>query len=91
MDQIVSTEKVTWQYGERRAKANFQIPLVGKLSLEVEVQLPGGGVKETADERKELALRHARMLVRLLANSLERETALAETPASSLDDHKPDP
>lgn len=65
--------KLLWDSAEKRAKAHFSIENIGTLSFEVEANLPGGGERQTADEKRALALRHARLLVRGLASELERE------------------
>jgi hypothetical protein len=72
MTQTTSTGKPVWQYGERTAQLTFAIPHVGELSLTVHAALPGAGWRQTPEEQKELAMRHAILLVRNLANVLER-------------------
>jgi len=62
----MGTEKLVWEQGQRTAKVTFTIPYVGKLVLEVEL-----GDRETAEERKALAFRQAKLLVRNLANTLD--------------------
>ena len=69
----MSNSNLTWKDGDRTATANFRIPNVGQLSIEVDSALPGNGSGHTAAERKSLAIRHARLLIRNLANQLERE------------------
>ena len=63
--------RLVWEYSKRHAKLNFAIPNVGKLSLEVEATLPGAGDSQSETDRKELAARHARLLVRNFARALE--------------------
>jgi hypothetical protein len=63
--------KLIWKDGRKSARASFSIPLVGELNIEVESQLPGAGSMQSEAERKALALRHARLLVRNLANELD--------------------
>ena len=70
----MATQKLVWEQGKRNARASFTIPYVGKLSLEVETQFPGAGDRESPIEHKELALRHAKLLVRNLANALDRQS-----------------
>lgn len=62
-----------WNEDTRVAKAAFSIAQVGRLSFEVEAELPGAGPGQTKEERHALALRHAKLLVRNLANELERQ------------------
>ena len=69
----MSASKLVWNETERQAKAAFSIAHVGRLSFEVEAELPGAGARQTPEERHALALRHARLLVRNLANELERQ------------------
>jgi len=69
----MKNSNLTWKDGDRTATANFKIPYVGELSIEVESALPGGGSGQTPAERKSLAVRHARLLIRNLANQLDRE------------------
>lgn len=73
MTRIPSTGKPVWHYGERTAKLTFTVPYVGEVSVTVHAALPGGGWRQTSEERKELAARHAVLLVRNLANALERD------------------
>jgi hypothetical protein len=69
----MSNSHLTWTDGDRTATANFTIPYVGQLSIEVESALPGDGSGQTPEERKSLAVRNARLLIRNLANRLDRE------------------
>jgi hypothetical protein len=66
--------KLLWTDENRQAKARFSITYVGELTIEVESEVPGGGSRN-AEERKALAMRHAKLLVRNLANELERQSA----------------
>lgn len=59
--------------GERDDQAAFSIAHIGRLNLEVEAHWPGAGLGQTPEERHALALRHAKLLVRNLANELERQ------------------
>jgi hypothetical protein len=45
------------------------------LSIEVEAALPDTGPEQTKEERRSLAVRHARLLIRNLANHLDREAS----------------
>jgi hypothetical protein len=65
--------KFVWKDGAKGAQASFTIPLVGEVSLEVEADLPATGAKQTREQRKALAMRHARLLVRNLVNELDRQ------------------
>ena len=65
--------KFVWKDGEKSAQASFTIPLVGEVSLEVEADLPATGGKQTSEQRKALAMRHARLLVRNLVHELDRQ------------------
>jgi hypothetical protein len=69
----MSVSKLVWNETERQAKAAFYIANVGTLNFEVESKLPGAGAWESPEERHALALRHAKLLVRNLANELERQ------------------
>ena len=69
----MSNSHLTWTDGDRTATANFAIPNVGQLSIEVESALPSDGPGQTPEERKLLAIRHARLPIRNLANRLDRE------------------
>jgi hypothetical protein len=69
----MTKKNLRWETGDQVAKAEFSIEHVGILKFEVESKLPGGGTRQTAEERKALALRHAKLLVRNLANELERQ------------------
>jgi hypothetical protein len=69
----MSNSHLTSKNGDRTATADFKIPNVGQLSIEVESALPGNGSRHTAAERKSLAIRHARLLIRNLANQLDPE------------------
>jgi hypothetical protein len=66
--------KLHWDGIDRKAKAHFSIEHVGTLSFEVESNLPGGGIRQTAEEKRALALRHAQLLLRGLTTELERES-----------------
>jgi hypothetical protein len=68
----MSISKLEWNETERSAKAAFSISDVGHLSFEVAAEMPGAGARQTPEERHALALRHAKLLVRNLANELER-------------------
>jgi len=70
----MSGAKTIWEHGKRISKASFSIPYIGELSLQVEAELPGAGGRLTAEEQKELVLRHARLLVRNFVNLLDRES-----------------
>jgi hypothetical protein len=67
-----SNLKLAWEYGGRSATATFAILNVGELSLRVEAELPGTDGRQTPEEQKQLALRHARLLARNLMNALDR-------------------
>jgi hypothetical protein len=67
-----SNAKLTWQLGDRTAKLTFAIPYVEELSLTVEAELPGAGLRQTSDEQKGLALRHANLMLRNLMNALDK-------------------
>jgi hypothetical protein len=67
-----SNAKLIWQLGDRTAKLTFAIPYVGELSLTVEAELPGAGLRQTPDEQKGLALRHANLMLRNLMNALDK-------------------
>jgi hypothetical protein len=67
-----SNAKLTWQLGDRTAKLTFAIPYVEELSLTVEAELPGAGLRQTPDEQKGLALRHANLMLRNLMNALDK-------------------
>ncbi len=54
--------------------ASFRIH-VGELTFEVESAFPGGESAHTPEEQRALAVRHARLLVRNLANELDRQVA----------------
>ena len=69
----MSNSTFVWNENEGVAKAAFSISQVGRLSFEVEAGLPGAGARQTPEERHALALRHAKLLVRNLANELERQ------------------
>ena len=55
----MSTSGLVWKDGERGARLTFRIPHVGELTIEVESKLPGTGIRQTPEERRALALRHA--------------------------------
>lgn len=69
----MSTNRLTWNEETKSFKANYRIEHVGNLHFEVDSNLPGGGVRQSDAERKALALRHAKLLVRSLAAELERQ------------------
>jgi hypothetical protein len=69
----MSTSKLVWNENERGAKVAFSISHVGKVTFEVDSELPGSGARQTPKERHALALRHAKLLVRNLASQLERQ------------------
>lgn len=66
--------KLVWSESDHLAKANFTIDHVGRLNFEVASDLPGTGEHQPAEERRALALRHAKLLVRNLASELERQS-----------------
>lgn len=68
----MSTNRLTWNEETKSFKANYRIEHVGNLHFEVDSNLPGGA-RQSAAERKALALRHAKLLVRNLAAELERQ------------------
>lgn len=68
----MSASKLVWQDGRQTATADFSIPHIGQLKLEVYSAFPGDSRKRTTEECHELAIRHARLLVRNLANELDR-------------------
>ncbi|WP_119271404.1 hypothetical protein [Taklimakanibacter deserti] len=70
----MSKSKLIWSEEDHSAKANFTIDHVGRLNFEVASDLPGAGLDQPAAERRALALRHAKLLVRNLANELERQS-----------------
>jgi hypothetical protein len=72
--RMESVEKLTWQQGERTAKASYSIPYIGELKVEVHAELPGTGTPELADDQRELALRHVKLLVRNFVSALDRES-----------------
>ena len=67
-----SDAKIIWQLGDRTAKLTFAIPYVGELNLTVGAELPGTGVRHMPDEQKGLALRHAKLMLRILINALDK-------------------
>jgi hypothetical protein len=69
----MSATKLEWNDGDRQSKAAFTIEYVGRVNIEVESGLPGSGAGLSREERRALALRHAKLLVRNLANALERQ------------------
>lgn len=69
----MSNSKLTWNEENKSVKADYHIEHVGNLHFEVDSNLPGGGVRQSAEERRALALRHAKLLVRGLAAELERQ------------------
>jgi hypothetical protein len=70
----MSKSKLVWTEENHLAKADFTIDHVGRLNFEVASDLPGAGEGQPAEERRALALRHAKLLVRNLANELERQS-----------------
>lgn len=70
----MSRSKLIWSEGDHLAKANFTIDHVGRLNIEVAADFPGAGENQPAEERRALALRHAKLLVRSLANELDRQS-----------------
>jgi hypothetical protein len=71
----VKKSKLLWTDGNRQATARFSIPYVGELTIEVESEIPGAEAEQSVAERRALAIRHAKLLVRNLANELERQSA----------------
>ncbi len=69
----MSTSKLTWNEETRTFKANYHIEHVGNIHFEVDSNLPGGGSRQSTEEKRALALRHAKLLVRGLATELERQ------------------
>ena len=69
----MSNSKLTWNEETKSFKANYHIEHVGNIHFEVDSTLPSGDSKQAAFERKALALRHAKLLVRSLAAELERQ------------------
>ena len=69
----MSTSRLTWNEETKSFKANYHIEHVGNIHFEVDSNLPSGDSKQDAHERKALALRHAKLLVRSLAAELERQ------------------
>jgi hypothetical protein len=72
MDTPTSNAKLIWQLGDRTAKVAFAVPYLGELSLTVATELPGAGLRQTPDEQKALALRHAKLMLRSLMNALDK-------------------
>jgi hypothetical protein len=70
----MTKSKLIWSESDHLAKANFTIDHVGRLNFEVASDLPGTGERQPAEERRALALRHAKLLVRNLASELERQS-----------------
>jgi len=68
----MSNSKLTWNEESKTVKADYQIKHVGNLHFEVDSNLPGG-VRQSAEEKRALALRHAKLLLRGLATELERQ------------------
>jgi hypothetical protein len=66
--------KLLWTDGSRQATARFSIPYVGELTVEVESELPGADTEQSTAERRALAIRHAKLLLRNLANELDRQS-----------------
>jgi len=79
-DPMEAKGKLIWQQGERTAKVHYSIPYVGELNLEVSAALPGAGVREPAEEQRDLALRHVRLLLRNLMNALDRHCVDKKSP-----------
>ncbi len=71
----MATNRIIWKDGDRNTEASFRIPYVGELTIQVESELPGSGTKQTEEERRALAIRHAQLLIRNLANELDRQAA----------------
>ena len=69
----MSISKLVWEEGDKLTKAAFTIQNVGRVTIEVESKFPGSGPNRTPDERRAVALRHARLLARNLSNALERQ------------------
>lgn len=69
----MSKTRLTWNEDTKSFKANYRIEHVGNIHFEVDSNLPGGGARQSVDEKKALALRHAKLLVRSLAAELERQ------------------
>lgn len=70
----MSKAKLVWKDSGDLTKADFVIDHVGRLNIEVASDLPASGARLPLPERRALALRHAKLLVRSLANELERQT-----------------
>lgn len=75
---VETTPKLVWQQERRTAKASYSIPYVGEMHVTVNAELPGAGDRESADERREIALRHVRLLVRNFLNALDRAAGPTE-------------
>jgi hypothetical protein len=69
----MSNSKLTWNEESKSFKADYHIEHVGNLHFEVDSNLPRGGDRQSAKEKRALALRHAQLLVRGLAAELERQ------------------
>ncbi len=69
----MSKARLTWNEEAKSFKADYHIEHVGNIHFEVDSNLPGGGARQTGEEKRALALRHARLLVRGLAAELERQ------------------
>jgi hypothetical protein len=69
----MSNSKLTWNEESKSFKANYRIEHVGNIHFEVDSNLPGGGARQSPEEKRALALRHAQLLVRGLATELERQ------------------
>jgi hypothetical protein len=69
----MSNSKLTWNEESKTVTADYHIEHVGNLHFEVDSNLPGGGARESEREKRALALRHAKLLVRGLAAELERQ------------------
>lgn len=69
----MSNSRLTWNEETRSFKADYHIEHVGNIHFEVDSNLPGGGMRQSAEEKRALALRHAKLLVRGLAAELERQ------------------
>jgi len=67
----MSMTKLESSDGDRHSKAAFTIEYVRRVNIEVESGLLGSGLGLSPQEHRALALRHAKLLVRNLANALE--------------------
>jgi hypothetical protein len=73
----MAKSKLVWTESDKATKANFSIPYVGQLNIEVKNNLPGEGSLQTREERKVLGLRHAQLLIRSLGNEIDRQARKA--------------